>query len=307
MARSKGGLGRGLGALIPSTDDQDFEEKVAPDLRGTVDVPVRSIVPNPWQPRKNIPEEALQELAASIREHGVIQPIVVVRTPSTDPLAGEPEYQLIAGERRWQAAKMAGLDVVPVIIKDATPQEMLELALVENLQRSDLNPLEEALAYRQLMDDFGLTQEQIAERVGKSRVAVANAVRLLRLPDAIKSKVVDQEISEGHARALLALEDEETQIEVLDMILKKGLNVRQTEDLVRKMAQAKPSKTDSPSPDRALSPEERALEDQFRHALGTKVQLVRGKSGNGRLVIEFYSEEELQNIYDIMMKGSRNS
>ena len=307
MARSRSGLGRGLGALIPSSEKTDFEDESSVDRkRGTAEVPIEFIVPNPWQPRGSIPEETLQELAASIREHGLIQPLVVVRTSSEDPLTGEAEYQLIAGERRWQAAKLAGLTAVPVIIKDATPQEMLELALVENLQRADLNPLEEALGYRQLMDEFGLTQEQVAERVGKSRAAVANAVRLLRLPDAVKTKLVGLEISEGHARALLALEDENSQVEALEMVLKRGLNVRQTEDLVRNMVRRKTSETPGSPPTSALSPEEKALEDEFRQALGTKVQLVRGKAGSGRLVIQFYSEEELQTIYEIMVRDSNN-
>ena len=307
MARSRSGLGRGLGALIPSSEKTDFEDESSVDReRGTAEVPVEFIVPNPWQPRRSMSEESLQELAASIREHGLIQPLIVVRTSSEDSLTGGAEYQLIAGERRWQAAKLAGLTAVPVIIKDATPQEMLELALVENLQRADLNPLEEALGYRQLMDEFGLTQEQVAERVGKSRAAVANAVRLLRLPDAVKTRLIGLEISEGHARALLALEDENTQVEALGIMLKKGLNVRQTEELVRNMVRRKTSETPASPPTRALSPEEKALEDEFRQALGTKVQLVRGKAGSGRLVIQFYSEEELQTIYEIMVRDSNN-
>ena len=302
MARSKGGLGRGLGALIPGADQPEFEGQSSTERSGTVEVPIESIVPNPWQPRKSVSEESLQELAASIREHGLIQPLIVTRIAS-DPLVDSAEYQIIAGERRWQAAKLAGLSSLPVIIKDVTPQEMLELALVENIQRADLNPLEEAAAYRQLMDEFGLTQEQVAERVGKSRVAVANAVRLLRLPDAVKSKVISQEISEGHARALLTLEHEAQQLQALKTILSKELNVRQTEELVRNMMQTKDPKPHADPPERELTPEERTIEDNFRRVLGTKVQLTRGKGGSGRLVIQFYSEEELQTIYDIITKS----
>jgi ParB family chromosome partitioning protein len=305
MARSRSGLGRGLGALIPDPEQTDFEGGTSVAREGgPAEVPLESIVPNPWQPRKSMSEDTLQELAASIRDHGIIQPLIVVRISSEDPLTGGVQYQLIAGERRWQAAKLAGLTSVPVVIKDAEPQEMLELALVENLQRADLNPLEEAQGYRQLMDEFGLTQKQVAARVGKSRAAVANAVRLLRLPDAIKTKLIDLEISEGQARALLALDDEDLQIEALEVVLKKGLNVRQTEELVRNIVRRKTSEVPTSPPTRALSPEEQALEDEFRQALGTKVQLVRGKAGSGRLVIQFYSEEELQTIYEILVRDS---
>jgi len=305
MARSKSGLGRGLGALIPGPEETDLQDLASGERGGgTLEVPVGAIVPNPWQPRKSMSEESLRELADSIREHGLIQPLIVMRTLA-DPLLDSAEYQLIAGERRWQAAKLAGLATVPAIVKDVTTQEMLELALVENIQRADLNPLEEAVAYRQLMDEFGLTQEQVAERVGKSRVAVANAVRLLRLPDAVKTRVIGQEISEGHARALLALEEENLQIEALEMVLRQGLNVRQTEELVRRMLQRDVQRPEPASQTRALSPEEQALETEFRRMLSTKVQLVRGRSGGGRLVIQFYSEEELQSIYEIMAKGSR--
>ena len=305
MARSRSGLGRGLGALIPEPEKTDFEGGASvAGGGGPAEVPLASIVPNPWQPRKSMSEDTLQELAASIRDHGIIQPLVVVRISSEDPLTGGVQYQLIAGERRWQAAKLAGLTSVPVVVKDAEPQEMLELALVENLQRADLNPLEEAQGYRQLMDEFGLTQKQVAAQVGKSRAAVANAVRLLRLPDALKTKLIDLEINEGQARALLALDDEDVQIDALEVVLKKGLNVRQTEELVRNIVRRKTSEMPASPPTRALSPEEQALEDEFRQALGTKVQLVRGKAGSGRLVIQFYSEEELQTIYEIVVRDS---
>lgn len=198
-----------------------------------------------------------------------------------------------------EAAKLAGLAKVPVIIREATPQEMLELALVENIQRADLNPLEQATAYRHLMDDFGLTQEQVAERVGKSRVAVANSVRLLRLPDEIKISLAQGQITEGHARAVLGLDEPDDQRKVWKAILKRGLNVRQTEETVRRLAagpKPKSKRANQPS-----SPETKALEDRFREALGTKVRLFRSKRG-GRLVIHFYSEEELQTLYDLMVR-----
>jgi len=272
------GLGKGLEALIPSAGLVE-----GPAVK---EIPIDDIIPNPYQPRHSLDVESLEELAQSIKEHGLIQPLIVT-------LADEPgKYQLIAGERRWQAAKMAGFSVVPAIIKEATPRQMLELALVENLQRADLNPLEEAEAYRYLMEEFGLTQEEVARRVGKSRAAVANTVRLLRLPDEVKKALAEGLITEGHARALLALPGRELQVQGLKAILKKGLNVRQTEELVRRMQEGKP-RPQKPVP----SPETRALEEKFRQALGTKVQLVRGKKG-GRLVIFFYSEEELQALYE---------
>jgi ParB family chromosome partitioning protein len=247
-------------------------------------VPVNRITPNPRQPRHSIDPAGLEELAASIREHGLIQPLIVT-------VAGA-EYQLIVGERRWAAAKLAGLTEVPVLVKDATPQQMLELALVENIQRADLNPLEEAAAYRQLMDEFGLTQEAVAERVGKSRVAVANTVRLLNLPPEVQAPLAAGEITEGHARALLRLEDLPRQMAVLKRIRDRELSVRQTEELVRRLVEPPPK-----PPARIRTPETEALENRFRQTLGTKVALHRSKKG-GRLVIYFYSDEELQGIYE---------
>lgn len=285
---SRRGLGKGLGALIPGVE--------APS--GVIEVRVSEITTNPRQPRHDIPAESLRELADSIHEHGMLQPLIVTETA---PAGANrvPRYQLIAGERRWRAAMLAGLELVPALVKEATPQQTLELALVENIQRADLNPLEEANAYHQLMDEFGLTQEQVAERVGRSRVTVANSLRLLRLADEIKGALLATRISEGHARALLGLTNAHLQLRVLRAIEKDGLSVRQTEELVRRLtagaaeeAQAVPSQT----------PETRALEDRFRRALGTKVNLFRSKRG-GKLVIHFFSEEELQSIYDHIVGG----
>jgi ParB family chromosome partitioning protein len=279
MAKKRG-LGKGLGALIPVSET------------GPTEVPIDDIAPNPMQPRQDLDLEALEELAASIREHGLIQPLIVSQLSDVE---AQP-YQLIAGERRLEAAKLADLTKVPVIIREASPQEMLELALVENIQRADLNPLEQAMAYRHLMDDFGLTQEQVAERVGKSRVAVANSVRLLRLPDEIKGSLAQGQITEGHARAMLALDGPDGQRNVWKAIIGRGLNVRQTEEMVRRLtAEPRPKRLGQPP-----SPETKALEDRFREALGTKVQLFRSKRG-GRLVIHFYSEEDLQALCDLMV------
>ena len=277
------GLGRGLGALIPETEQP---------TGGVAHVPVLAITPNPLQPRTVIDPEALTELAASIREHGLIQPLIVTQQ-------GPDRYQLIAGERRWQAARMAGLAQVPVIVKEATPQQALEIALVENIQRADLNPLEEAVAFRQLVDEFDLTQEQVAERVGKSRVSVTNTLRLLRLPAAVKQALLDGTIREGHARTLLALPTKEAQVAALKTVITKGLSVRQTEELVRRlMAEPTPPKQAEP-----VSPEVQALEEDFRETLGTKVSLFRSRKGRGRLVIHFFSEEELQALYDVIVGG----
>jgi ParB family chromosome partitioning protein len=280
----KTGLGKGLGALIPTTPVwKGNGEEGAPQV-GVAEVPVDVITPNPHQPRTMMDKAGLQELADSIREHGLIQPLIVTQGPDG--------YQLIAGERRWRAAQLAGLATVPVIVKEAAPQQMLELALVENLQRADLNPLEEAAAYRQLIDEFGLTQEKVAERVGKSRTAVANAVRLLKLPQPVKARLADGTISEGHARALMMLESEAAMLKALASVTRNQLSVRQTEELVRRMLAEPKSKAKKV----VNSAETRALEDRMRRALGTKVNLFRSRKG-GKVVIHYYSEEELDAIY----------
>ena len=277
MPGERRGLGKGLEALIPSTP-------------GVTEVDVDSIVPNPRQPRQAIDPQALEDLAISIREQGVVQPLVVTEV--------EGGYQLLVGERRWRASKLAGLDAVPVVVRDATPQQMLELALVENLQREDLNPLEAASAYQQLVEEFGMTQQQVADKVGKNRVTVTNTLRLLKLPMEVKDALLQGQITEGHARAMLRLPSERARLDVLKAVLKGGLNVRQTEEMVRRMS--KEPKPKSSVVERA--PEEKALEDKFRQALGTKVSLTRGAKG-GRLVIYYYSEEELQAIFDLIVRA----
>lgn len=270
----KFGLGKGLEALIP----------VGEEATGILEVPVEDIRPNPHQPRMLIRDDELVELALSIQTHGVLQPLIVVRE-------GEG-YQLVAGERRWRAAKLASLTTVPVIVKDLAPQQTLELALVENLQRKDLNPLEEAGAYRQLIEEFGLTHEEVAQRVGKSRVAVTNTLRLLKATDAVKEALLNGCIGEGHARALLALEDPEAQVAALRMVLRQGLTVRHTEELVGRILQTRPQRPTT----RSAAPEIQALEDRIRQALGTRVQVRPGKKG-GRIIIYYYSEEELEGLY----------
>lgn len=282
----KTGLGRGLDALIPGANDADMPQT------GVIEVAVAEIRTNPRQPRMVRGLEALQleDLAASIREHGVIQPLIVTRTQGP----GLP-FTLIAGERRWRASQLAGLTHVPVIIKEVTPQEMLEIALIENIQRNDLSPLEEASAYQQLMNEFGLTQEMCSERVGKSRVVVANTVRLLKLPGKVQQALMQNQISEGHARALLTQGmTADMQLVALEEIVRHNLNVRQTEEAIRRMVTP-------PKPALAAKHQKwdgaREYESKLRNALGTKVQLQRSRKG-GKIVIEFYSDEEFNTLYD---------
>ncbi len=273
MAR-KTGLGRGLEALIPGSDN-------APQS-GVSYLPIERIGRNPRQPRAHMDPVELAELAASIREHGVLQPIIVTYGDLPDT------YTLIAGERRLLAARQAGLERVPALLREASDQQRLELALIENVQREDLNPLEAAEAYRQLNEDFNLSHDEIAAQVGKSRAAVTNTLRLLKLPVLVQKALVEGKISEGHARALLSLPTPESQENALHTVLRFELNVRQTEELVRKLSGQKLTVEPKPAP----PPEITALEERLRDRLGTKVALNRRKKG-GTLVIHFYSDEEL--------------
>ena len=287
----RGGLGRGLDALIPTFSD------AAPPA--PLDVDIDAIEPNPYQPRVEMDEEALHDLAASIRVHGVIQPLVVTHG------AERGRYVLIAGERRWRAARLAGLGAVPAVVKDAVPRAMLELALVENVVRADLSPLEEAAAYRQLIDDFGMTQAAVAERVGRSRVSVTNTLRLLSLPDRVQRALGAGEISEGHARALLGLPTAAEQVTALESVLQRGLTVRQTEELVRRWAAGGPSDGARSRRETARTPaSEReaifreAFVDGLQKALGTRVEFRPAKAGGGSLTIHYSSDEELNALYE---------
>lgn len=279
----KSGLGKGLDALLPTEESQLPES-------GITHIPIANIIPNPRQPRTNFASDELDELAISIREHGVIQPLIVTQTKA----AGQ--YTLIAGERRLLAAQLIELEEVPVIIRGASDQDLVELALVENVQRADLGPLETAEAYRQLTEDFNLSHEEIAARVGKNRVTITNTLRLLKLPDDVKESLAEGIITEGHARALLALPTPEAQSAALKSILKNDLNVRQTEELVRKLGGEKPQRLSPPPPD----PEIKALEEQLRQRLGTRVTLNQRSKG-GTLTIHYYSAEELNTILDLIM------
>jgi ParB family chromosome partitioning protein len=297
------GLGRGLDSLIPGANDfirgldaRTTDRASAADSAATIppagfiEVAIGDVQPNPRQPRseKGIAQSALDELAASIREHGIIQPLIVKRTEGK----GAP-FTLIAGERRWRASQMAGLKKVPVVIKDVANDQMLELALIENIQRHDLNALEEAQAYQQLMHELELTHEQVAGRVGKSRSAITNTMRLLELPDKGQQLLIDGKISEGHARAVLGLKSAVDQAVALDAIVQNMLSVRQAEELVRRMNTPKPVVADAAEQKTANT---KAYESKLRNALGTKVSLNRSAKG-GKIVIEFYSDEEFDSIY----------
>jgi ParB family transcriptional regulator, chromosome partitioning protein len=277
------GLGRGLGALIPGARPG-----------GLKDVSTDAIRPNPWQPRTRIEPGELEELASSIREHGLLQPVLVSQQP-------DGTYQLIAGERRWRAAQLAGLSTLPAVVKEATPQSTLEMALVENIQRRDLNPLEEANAYRQLIDEHGLTQGQLAARLGRNRVTLANTLRLLQAPPGIRQALAEGEITEGHARAILMAEGDASRQALLSEVVQDGLSVRQTEARARRAAEPR-AESDGAVPQLApKDPDVVRLEDAFRQALGTRVTLLRGARG-GRLVIHFYSEDELQGLYETFVR-----
>jgi len=276
-------LGRGLSSLIPETERGSGVESVDIDL----------IAPNPQQPRARFDRATLEDLADSIREHGVLQPVIVTRVDSD---FGPATYQLIAGERRLQAARIAGLGRMPVVVREAADGGLLELALVENLQREDLNPIEEALAFRRLADEFGMTQEQVARRVGRSRTAVANTLRLLALDEDIRTSVASAQISEGHARALLAIEERDVRLDAWRRVVAGGLTVRETEEIAQALRATSGARASRARPRAGrVDPHVRALEDDLRRALGTPVSLVRGKRG-GRLVIRFHSDEELDGI-----------
>lgn len=280
MAQRKG-LGKGLDALIPGGKSSVSPASGGHHGGGVQQAAVEDIKRNPRQPRIHFKEADLDELAASIREHGVIQPLIV--SPK-----GDGTFILIAGERRLQASQRAGLKTVPVIMRQANNQELLELALIENVQRADLNPMEEAEAYRQLADDFGLSKEKVAERVGKSRVAVTNTIRLLELPDVVKRAVADGTITEGHGRALLGLSTQKAREAAFQTVVNLSLNVRQTEELVRNRSGQKPVKAFKPRKNADVSD----VEKRLQKSLGTKVALKHGKKG-GTVTIYYYSNEEL--------------
>ncbi len=277
MAKKLGGLGRGLDSLFADNSVEEINPSVN-KLR------IMEIEPNHDQPRKDFDEKALSELAESIEQHGVLQPLVV------RPLANG-SYQLVAGERRWRAARIAGLTDVPVVIKELTDEEVIEIAMIENLQRADLNPLEEALGYRYMMDELKITQEQAAEKVGKSRPAVANALRLLKLPNEIRDMVKDNLISPGHARALLGFDSEDMMLQTAKMIIKEDLSVRDVENLVKKSKKV-PKAAKQEKRDKFFSEVELALVEN----LGRKVKIKEAKQDAGVLEIEFFDKDDLEGL-----------
>lgn len=307
MAAKRKGLGKGINNLIPETDvirstpkkkteKKEVVKEVVKEVIKEVKVPVpgdtmmkiSDIEPNREQPRKNFDKEALQELADSIKQFGIIQPIVVQKK--------DDYYEIIAGERRWRAAKLAKLKEVPVIIKEYSHREVMEIALIENIQRKDLNPIEEALAYKSLIDEYSLKQEELANRVSKSRTAIANSMRLLKLTDSVQNMLINDEISMGHARALLTLEQEDLQIEAAKTIVSKGLSVRDTEKLVKSILNPKQVKLPIPSAEAAIYD---AIANKLREKMGTKVSINHKKNGKGKIEIEYYSQEELERLLEM--------
>lgn len=281
-------LGRGLGALLSSDRTIDLASEPS-------EVDLELIVPGPMQPRTNFDEAALENLAESIKTHGIVQPLLVRRR-------GEG-FELIAGERRWRAAKLAGLTRVPVLVKDVADQNLLEIALIENIQREDLNPIEEAQAYKRLIESVGLTQEALATRVGRDRSYITNYLRLLKLPDDLQKLVIEGRLSTGHARTILGLSHADLQRRLARQVLEDGLSVRATEILVQKASADKPPR--SPRVAQTVDPNIRAAETKLRRALGTQVRIVQmGGEGRGKVEISFYNAQDLDRIYDLLITAA---
>ncbi len=308
MSARKGGLnkGKGLETLIPQRTLKAQQDKAASEKEPEVKIvekivekvvekpadmylKITEVVPNADQPRKEFDEDALTELSESIRQFGVLQPLLVQKKGKY--------YEIIAGERRWRAAKMAGLKKVPVVIKEFTPQEIVEISLIENIQREDLNPVEEALAYRRLIEEFHLKQDEVAERVSKSRAAVTNSMRLLKLDERVQKMLVDEMISTGHARAILGLEDPEIQYTAAQKVFDEKLSVRETEKLVKQLLNPKQPVQ------KAINSQEEAvyqqLEEKLKGIVGTKVSIQRSKGNKGKIEIEYYSQDELERIIEL--------
>lgn len=296
MAKQKrGGLGRGLDALYE--DNSAAFPSDAGNENGTLMVRLSSIEPNRGQPRKSFDEASLSELADSIREHGILQPLLVRRIADGTSLSGD-SYQLVAGERRWRAARMAGLTEVPVVVRDMTEAEVMEFGLIENLQREDLNPLEEAGGYQELIETFGLTQEAVARKVGRSRSAIANALRILRLPQEVHPLLVDGSLSMGHAKALIGIEDQEKLVELAKLAAEKGLSVREVERLAARIKEENP-------PASRRKPQEidhyyREMQLALNNELGRKVKINLRSENKGVVEIAFYSKEDLQLIAGLL-------
>lgn len=275
-------LGRGLGALLSSDSTIDLGAEPS-------EVELDSIVPGPMQPRTHFDEASLESLAESIRSHGIVQPLLVRRR--------DDGYELIAGERRWRAAKLAGISRVPIVVKEVPDESLLEIALIENIQRENLNPIEEAQAYRKLIETVGLTQEALASRVGRDRSYITNYLRLLKLPDDVQQLVKEGRLSTGHARALLALSHPDLQRRIARQIIDGGLSVRATEQLVQKASEEKPAR----KPPAPVDPNIKAAETKLRRALGTQVKILQAADGKGKLEISFFNTQDLDRIYNLLV------
>jgi len=286
---SKKGLGKGLQALIRTTDKNDLASSAAPQVNGVLEIPIDKIKPNSKQPRRAFDEDKLEELAQSVREYGVVQPIIVRK-------AGD-HYEIVAGERRWRACQKIGLTSIPAIIKKFDDQELTEIALIENIQREDLNPIEEALAYRKLIKEFGLTQEELAKKIGKSVPFISNMRRLLNLPEEIQEMVEVGSLTIGHARALLAVKDPDTQLELANKVIKQGLSVRDIEKIVNNVAKGN-KKPKLKAEDLRREPIVLQFEEKLRSYFGTQVK-VKGQSDKGKIEIDYYSEEDLNRIIEL--------
>ena len=292
MAVKRNGLGKGLDSLIPNKSSKPSPEKENSNSKkvekttstGEILVKINEVEPNREQPRKDFDEDALMELADSIKQFGILQPLIVQKK--------KDYYEIIAGERRWRAAKLAGVKEVPIIVKEYTNQEIVEISLIENIQRENLNPIEEAMAYKRLLEEFNLKQDEVAERVSKSRTAVTNSMRLLKLSDRVQQMIIDDMISTGHARALLAIDDEEQQYMLANKIFDEKLSVRETEKLVKKEVK---------KPKQEHMFVYNNLEEHMKNIIGTKVSVSPKANGKGKIEIEYYSEEELERIYDLIM------
>lgn len=292
---TKKGLGKGLDSLIPKIEVSEISSKPKRQVsekveKGITNIKINLIEPNRNQPRKTFDEDALIELTESIKQYGIIQPLVVQKK--------DDYYEIIAGERRWRAAKQAGLKEVPVIIKDYSEQEVVEIALIENIQREDLNPIEEAMAYKRLLTEFNLKQDQVAERVSKSRTAVTNSMRLLKLSEEVQQMVIENLISSGHARALLAIEDKNLQIQLATRIMDEKLSVRETEKLVKLILNPKTKKEKETIENQFIYDD---IENKIKEIVGTKVKVNHKSNGKGKIEIEYYSNAELERIYDLFL------
>ena len=302
-AKVSRGLGKGLDSLIPMGSvssekkaDSKEENKESKDSKATETVvKITQVEPNREQPRKNFDEDALQELADSIKQFGLLQPILVQDRKT--------HYEIIAGERRWRAAKLAGLKEVPVIIRDYTDQEIMEISLIENIQREDLNPIEEAQAYKRLLTEFNLKQDEVAERVSKSRTAVTNSMRLLKLCDEVQQMIIDDMLSTGHARALISIEDPEQQYMIAQKIFDEKLSVREVEKLVKDLNKPEKPKKESNKEDKSLDIIYEAIEEKLKQSLGTKVEISSKGNGAGKLEIEFYNHDDLDRIIELLSKS----